>query len=134
MMAARNTKPPKAPRAMMAPRLSLAPKASRRSPSTDRGMFTLGTSPCWMLELPAISLSCGWPATMMWGGVELLEVRLGIVGLIVLVASLDMSVTARMVVGDGLGGRVRVREVVGLDDVLETEGAAVVETKSSTVD
>jgi hypothetical protein len=71
---------------------------------------------------------------MMWGGVEPLEVRLGLVGLIVLVASLDMSVTARMVVGDGLGGRVRVREVVGLDDVLETEGAAVVETKSSTVD
>ena len=57
MMAARKTNPPKAPRAIIAPRLSFAPKVSLLSPSTERGTFTLGTSPCWMLELPAISLS-----------------------------------------------------------------------------
>lgn len=59
MMAAKNTKPPKAPKAIIAPKFNLAPNVSLRSPSIDSGILTFGVSPCCTFELPAISLSCG---------------------------------------------------------------------------
>lgn len=108
MMAAKKTKPPKAPRAMMAPRFSLAPNGSLLSPpSTESGTFTLGTSPCWiLLELPDISLSCGCPATIIRVGTCVVGVvRLVVEG----VVNRTISVlSARIVVGEGLGGRVLV--------------------------
>lgn len=67
IIAAKKTNPPNAPNAIIAPKFNFAPKVSLLSPSIDNGTFTLGISPCCTLELPAISLSCGWFATIIWG-------------------------------------------------------------------
>lgn len=68
MIAAKNTKPPNAPRAIIAGVLNLAPRVSLLSPSTDRGTLTLGTWSLLMLLLgPIAGFSWGWDATIIWG-------------------------------------------------------------------
>lgn len=60
IIAAKNTNPPKAPRAIIAPRFNFAPNGCLRSPSTLSGMFTFGASLCLTLTLLLlISFSCG---------------------------------------------------------------------------
>lgn len=129
MMAARKISPPKAPSAMIAPRFSLAPYVSRRSPSMESGTFTFGDSPCCMFALPEISLSWGWPATMMCGVCVVVGASVVVATFLVVVTvlvtvvlvvvgevgcrveSLMISVSAMMVVGIRVG-LVRMRPVV----------------------
>lgn len=136
MIAARNTNPPKAPKAMMAPIFSLAPKASLLSPSIERGTFTLGASPCCTLAVPEISLSCGWPATMMCGtgvdvaaGVSVVVVEVVVVVLLMvdfLVESRTISASAIIVVGTGRVGRERTLVgVLMVDGMLMTGGDVI---------
>lgn len=130
-MAARKINPPKAPKAMIAPKFNLAPYVSLLSPSIDNGMFTFGVSPCCILALPDISLSCGCPATIMCGvcvvvvagALVVVATFLGTVVVVVvtvdvapLVVSLMISVSAIMVVGIRVG-LVRMRAVVAADFV-----------------
>lgn len=130
IIAARKTKPPKAARAMIAPRFNLAENGWRllSTPSTLRGMFTLGASLCLTLTLLSpISFSCGCPATMMCGGgggglggaiLLLPRVLTGCCCCLILLRMSD-SVRARTVVGPGRVGRGLPR-VVGL--ALEERG------------
>lgn len=55
MMAAKNTNPPNAPRAMIAGVLNLAPRVSLLSPSTESGTLTLGTWSLLILLLGPIA-------------------------------------------------------------------------------
>lgn len=132
MIAAKNMKAPNAPNAITAPRFNLAPSGSLRSPSTESGMFTLGASPRCIFELPAISLSWGWPAIIICGswvvevvncGVDVLEVVL-----LVLLFIFKISMSARIVVG--LGEWVLLLEVEGLvvfvTNLVDVVGWAVV--------
>lgn len=117
IIAARKTNPPNAPNAIIAPKFKRALNASRLSPSTEIGTFTLGTSPCCIFELPAISLSCGRPATIIEGDDVVVSVvafnvglNVGLLGL--LLDTFTISFVALIVVGGGLGVLVRVRTVV----------------------
>lgn len=82
MIAAKNTNPPNAPNATMAPKFNFAlPLLFESSLSTLNGTLTLGDWSDLILTFPAISLSCGWAAAITFIGFLLTEigVLLGIV-------------------------------------------------------